>query len=57
MSKLGFEDHDKYKITNNIEVILLSIICHLEGKAKVFTTFSLNDLDNLSYKFHVCWLR
>ena len=35
----------------------LSIIRHLEGKGKVSSPFPLNGLDNMSYKFHVFWLR
>ncbi len=37
-----------------LRLFLLSITHHLEGKAKVFSLFSLNVLDNLSYKFHMC---
>ena len=41
-----------------IEVIpVISIIRHLEGKTKVFSTFSANGLDNLSHTLNVCWLR
>ena len=35
-------------VTQSIDAIpVISIICHLEGKAKVFSTFSVNGLDNL----------
>ena len=43
--------------TDNKRLFLFLIIRHLEGKAEVFSTFSVNGRNNLSHKFIVCWLR
>ncbi len=50
-NKFRINDHFQYRL------FLLSIIRHLEGKSKVFSTLSVNDLDNMSHKFNVCTLR
>ena len=37
-----------------LQLEVIPVICHLEGKAKVFSTFYVNGISNLSHKFNVC---